>query len=275
MNLNIVENCQWLKQEVITNWKTGVVMVSVAVVVGNVYGKVAVGFVLLFTVCSYDMIAQPIRTITWLGFSNSLIAIAILGGCHFDIINSKGTTVIAVIWALMKVSRLISINEDATSINQDISAQKDTLESNNGELKETYESLKAELAEELEKLHKAVIELKTAQDKNTEKIETVSKAIPETIQDLPSRVRELRAELEELRTPEMQELMQYKEKLRREVKAISQVIQTFSDEFGPLTEKVDKLGANLEQTVSHLELNVVLTGQQIIAMKGVLLADKH
>lgn len=249
-------------------------MVGVAVVVGQVYGKVAVGFVLLFTVYSYDMIAQPIRTITWLGFSNSLIAIAILGACHFDTINPKGTTVIAVIWALMTVSRLIGMNEELTSINEEMKTQNEGLESNNKKLEEIREGLKL-LEEELDKLVKPVAELKMAQDENTDKAEVLVQIIPDPIQEIPARLQRVNTLLKALDQTAMQELMVFEEDLRSKVHKMVTVFQTFNEQLKPLTEKVDALGSKLATTVAAHEENVRITSQQIVILREVLEAARN
>lgn len=269
MDLNFVENCQKLKHEVITNWKTGVVMVGVAIVVGQIYGKVAVGFVLLFSAYSYDMIAQPIRMITWLGFGNCLIAIGILGTCHFNIINPKATTVIAVIWALMAVSRLTGMNEELTSINQDMKPQNAGLESHNEKLAEIREGLK-ELEEALNNLVEPAAKLKTAQDENTATAEVLVQIIPDPIQEIPARLQKITTLLKALDKAEMQELIAFEADWRSKTNAMLIAFQTFNERLGPLTEKVDTLGSKLAATAAAHEENVRITSEQVATLKEVL-----
>lgn len=269
MNLNIVENYQRLKHEVITNWKTGVVMVSVAIVVGNIYGKVAVGFVFLFTVYSYDMIAQPIRTITWLGFSNSLIAIAILGSCHFDIINPKGTTVIAVIWALMTVSRLISMNEELTGINKDMKTQNEGLESNNEKLEEIREGLK-QLEEALNNLVEPAAKLQDAQDENTAKAEVLVQIIPDPIQEIPARLQKITTLIQTLDKTEVQELISFVTEWRSKANEMLIAFQGFNEPLKQITEKADALGSKLATTAAVHDENVRITSEQVVVLREVL-----
>ncbi len=78
-----IENYHRLRTEVTTNWKTGVVMVSVAVIAGQVYGKAAAAGVVLITVSNYQIVGRQIEVISWMSLRKFLIVAVMLGNNHY------------------------------------------------------------------------------------------------------------------------------------------------------------------------------------------------
>ncbi len=263
MNLRIAENYQLLKQEVTTHWKTGAVMTGVALVVYRVYGKAAAGGVLLATVSNYQILGQQIRVISWMNLRKTLIAVVIFGNSYYNVINPQMMSYLAV--ALMLID-----NFQLSGINADLSTQNKSLEENNLKLKEAYDALK-KLEKELQTLLSSGADLEKAQKAKTEKVETLQDLIPEHIQNMPARLLNVSILLKQLmNTEEMQERMKFEAELRSKINSMVQAFEGVLEELQPLTEKVSKLSDNLDQTVSKLHENVILTDRQIQALGHVL-----
>ncbi|HUD01110.1 MAG TPA: hypothetical protein VMR37_02170 [Rhabdochlamydiaceae bacterium] len=263
MDLHIAENCQLLRREVTTHWKTGVLMTGVAIVVGRVYGKMAALGIVLITASHYQIIGQQIRVISWMSLRKALIAVVIFGNSYYKVIDPQILSYIAV--ALILID-----NFQLSSINVELSTQNETLEKNNAKLKEAQESL-TKLEEELNQLVKPAGKLQAAQRTNTEKAETLNGTISEIIQNIPSRLQNVNVMLRKLLSmPEMTELVSFEADLRSKVDAMVLAFDGFFTELGPVAQKVEGLSAKLETRVATLEATIVLERKHVVALNVVL-----
>ena len=236
MNLNIVENCQRLKHEVITNWKTGVVMTGVTVVVGQIYGKVAVGFVLLLTVSNYDMVGRQIRIISWMSLKRTFFIVVMFGGNgYFNLISPQLISYAA-------AAMLLIDNFQIAGINHELSTQNETLTANNVKLQKAYEGLK-KLEEALNKLVKPVSEHQTAMDENIEKVQVIVEMVSEQVQDLPMRLQNVNTLLTELLgKTQLKDLIELEATLHADMR---KVLHEVNSKLQLLTEKAEAQISNL------------------------------
>jgi uncharacterized coiled-coil protein SlyX len=263
MDLHIAENYQLLRREVTTHWKTGVLMTGVAIVVGQVYGKIAAVGIVLITVSNYQIIGQQVRVISWMSLRKALIAVVIFGNSYYKVIDPQILSYIAV--ALILID-----NFQLSSINVELSTQNETLEENNKRLIEAQTSLK-DLEKELNKLVKPAGQLQAAQKENTEKAETLNETIPDIIKNIPSRLLNVNVMLRQLLSmPEMIELVGFETDLRGKVDAMVLAFNGFLTELGPVAKQVEGLSAKLETRVTNLEATIVLERKHVIALNEVL-----
>lgn len=262
MNLRIAENYQIFKQEVMDNWRTGVSMTAVAVVVGHVYGKRAMIGVVVLTIANYQLIGRQVRVLRWVNVRKALIAFVVFGNSYYDVINPK-------IMSYIAVGLLLADNFQLATSNEDLSDQNDKQAKYNQELQEAYAGLK-ELEQGLQKLVGPASHLQKAKEAHDSTVATVDTMIPEEIQLTPSRLHELASLLKKvLGNKSIPQLVTEREELKRDISSLLEAFHVASDELRPLTLQAAEFSARQKETAERLEANVVLTGKQIEALQRV------
>jgi predicted nucleic acid-binding Zn-ribbon protein len=262
MDLRIAENYQIFKQEVMDNWRTGVSMTAVAVVVGHVYGKEAMLGVVVLTVANYQLIGRQIRVLRWVNVRKALIAFVVFGNSYYDVINPK-------IMSYIAVGLLLADNFQLATSNEDLSDQNDKQAKYNQQLQKAYAGLK-ELEQGLQKLVGPASHLQKAKDAHDSTAATVSTMIPEEIQLTPARLHELATLLKKvLDNKSIQQLVTEREELKRDISSLLSAFREASGQLQPLTQQAADFSARQKQTAERLEANVVLTSKQIEALERV------
>jgi len=269
MNIDIVERYHNLRNGIAANWKEGVGMIGVAVVVGRVYGRAAAVGVVLITVSNYPIIGRQVRVISWMSLRKALIAFVVLGNnYYFTVISPQIMCNIAV--ALLLIDNFL-----LSSINAGLSAHNTQLEANNAELVKAHESLQ-KLEEELQKLLKPASELREAKAENAAKAEKLDRTIAQNIQDIPTRLQNVNTLLTQLLgTRQMQELIDFEQDLRTKMDAMLKAFDGVLSPLQPLTVKVSGLSESLASTAQQFETQVTITGLQIEALKNVFNAVQN
>lgn len=262
MDLRIAESYQIFKQEVMDNWRTGVSMTAVAVVVGHVYGKEAMLGVVVLTVANYQLIGRQIRVLRWMNVRKALIAVVVFSNSYYEVINPK-------IMSYIAVGLLLADNFQLATANEDLSDQNDKQAKYNRELQDAYAGLK-DLEQGLQKLVGPASHLQKAKEAHYSTVATVDTMIPEEIQLTPTRLHELASLLKKvLSNKSIQQLVTEREELKRDIACLLEAFHTASDQLRPLTQQAADFSASQKQTAERLEANVVLTGKQIEALQRV------
>jgi hypothetical protein len=265
MYINIAENYHRLATEVTTNWKTGAVMTGVAVVVGQVYGKVAALFVLLIAVSNYQIVGQQIRVISWMSLRKALIAVVVLGNSYYNIINPQIMSNIAIAIVLID-------NFQLSSINVDLSNQNKIMKQNEEKVAAAYVKL-GDIEKTLAAFHQSVAEAEQAKAANAEKAETLSQTIPV---DTATRLENVNALIEALmKSADLRELVAYEKELRASIESMLSTYSGICEQLKPLIPKIEGAGSAIEATALKLEATVHLSRQQVIALQHVVRAAER
>ena len=253
MNLNIVENYRLLAHEVTSNWKTGIVMTGVAVVVGQVYGRIAALFVVLITVSNYQIVAQQIGVISWMSLRKVLIAAVVLGNSYYNIINPHILSNVAIAIVLID-------NFQLSSINADLDSQNKVLRKNEEKLRQAQRNL-AKVKQLLMNLNQSVKDAETAQAANTEKAEALSGTVQTNlVAELESVITLIDALV---KTGYLDELKKEEKDLRESIDLMLTTFAGICEKLSPLVSKIDRIGNHLDETTAKYVATVQLSTQQI------------
>lgn len=254
MYLDLIENYHRLRTEVTTNWKTGVVMVSVAVIAGQVYGKAAAAGVVLITVSNYQIIGRQIKVASWMSLRKFLIVVAMLGNNHyFNVMSPKIMGNIAVVLVLID-------NFQISSINLDLSNQNGVLKKNEAKLEDAKKKL-AHIKQSLLSFGQTVTDAEAAKNTNTKKAGELSQVVPA---DLATDLENVSTLIETLmKSTEFNELIAHERSLRESMDSMLITFGGICDQLKPLLPKLDKIGTSIDTTSSKLEASVKLSSQQI------------
>jgi hypothetical protein len=261
MHIDLVENYQRLRAEVTTNWKTGVVMIGVAVVAGQVYGKTAAAGVVLITISNYQIIGRQIKVVSWMSLRKFLIVVAMLGNNHyFNVINPK-------IMGNIAVALVLIDNFQISSINLDLSDQNKVMKQNEANLEEAKKKLET-IKQSLLTFTQSVAEADAAKTTNTEKAEELSKVVPSNLAADLENVNTLIETL--MQSTELRELIAHERSLRASMDSMLTTYSGICEQLGPLVPKLDKIGTAIDKTASKLEETVQLSTQQICDLTRVV-----
>jgi len=261
MNINIVENYHRLRAEVTTNWKTGVVMVGVAVVVGQVYGKVAVAGVVLITISNYQIVGRQIKVISWMSLRKFLIVIVMVGNNHyFNVINPQ-------LMGNLAVALVLIDNFQVSSINLDLSDQNEVMKQNEAKLEEVRTKLEKTM-QSLRAFRQTVAEVEAAKAANTAKAKELSVTVQSNLVTDLENVNTLIEELRKL--GDLDDLIAHEKSLRESINSMLTSYSGICEQLKPLVPKLDKIGTSIDATTSRLEATVQLSSQQIIDLTRVL-----
>lgn len=256
-----IENYHRLRTEVTTNWKTGVVMVSVAVIAGQVYGKAAAAGVVLITVSNYQIVGRQIEVISWMSLRKFLIVAVMLGNNHYFNVMSPQ------IMGNIAVALVLIDNFQISRINQDLSNQNEVLKQNEAKLEEAKKKLTT-IKQSLLAFGQTVAEAEAAKKSNTETAAELSKTVPS---DLATDLENVNTLIEALmKSTEFKELIAYEKSLRESMDSMLTTFSGICEQLKPLLPKLDKIGTSIDTTTSKLEVAVQLSAQQICDLTGVM-----
>jgi hypothetical protein len=257
MNLNIAENYRLLAHEVTSNWKTGIVMTGVAVVVGQVYGRIAALFVVLITVSNYQIVAQQIGVISWMSLRKVLIAAVVLGNSYYNIINPHILSNVAIAIVLID-------NFQLSSINVDLKSQNEVLRTNEEKLLQAQRNL-AKVKQSLLDLNQSVKDAEAAKAANTEKAEALSVTVQT---DLVAELENVNTLIDALvKSVDLKELFSQEETLRKSLGSMLTTFAGICEKLPPLVSKIDQFGTHLDTTTSKFAATVQLSTQQIADLR--------
>jgi hypothetical protein len=256
-----IENYHRLRAEVTTNWKTGVVMVSVAAIAGQVYGKAAAAGVVLITVSNYQIVGRQIKVVSWMSLRKFLIVVAMLGNNHYFNVMSPQ------IMGNIAVALVLIDNFQISSINLDLSDQNEVLKQNEAKLEEAKKKLAA-VKQRLLTFGQTVADAEAAKKTNTEEAEKRSKTIPP---DLATDLENVNTLIETLiKSTEFNELIVHERTLRESLDSMLTTFTGICEKLQPILPKLDKIGTSIDATTAKLEVGVQLSAQLISDLTGVM-----
>jgi hypothetical protein len=254
MDLHIVENYHRLRTEVTANWKTGVVMIGVAVVVGHIYGRVAAVGIVLLTVSNYQIVGRQIKVISWMSLRKFLIVLVMLGNnYYFSVINPQIMSNIAVALVLIDNFQVSSINLDLSDQNEQMKEDKKKLEAAKTKL--------AAITKSLVTFRQTVAEAEAAKTANAAKAEELSVIIQS---NLVTDLENLNTLIEALmKSADLRDLIAHEKTLRESMDFMLTTYSGICDQLKPLVPRLDKIGTAIDATTSRLEATVQISFQQI------------
>jgi len=240
-------------------------MVGVAVVVGQVYGRVAVVGIVLITISHYQIVGRHIKVFSWMSLRKFLIVIVMLGNNHyFNVINPQIMGDIAV--ALMLID-----NFQVSSINLELSDQNEEMKQNEAMLGEAKAKL-ATVKQSLFAFRQSVAEAEAAKIANTKKAEELGVTVQS---NLVSDLENVNTLLEALmRSGDLKELIEHERILRASMDSMLTTYSGICEQLEPLVPKLESIGTAIDGTTSRLEATVQLSAQHIIDLTKVVQAFK-
>ena len=249
-----IENYHRLRAEVTMNWKTGVVMVGVAVIAGQVYGKAAAAGVVLITVSNYQIVGRQIKVVSWMSLRKFLIVAVMLGNNHYFNVMSPQ------IMGNIAVALVLIDNFQISSINLDLSDQNEVLKQNEAKLEDAKKKL-ATIKQSLLTFGQTVAEAETAKNANTEKAKELSETVP---LDLVTELVNVSTLIETfMKTPELKELFEQEKTLRRSIDSMVARCNRNCDQLEQQVERVDAIGNRIDTTTFELAKAVQISTSQI------------
>jgi hypothetical protein len=230
-------------------------MVGVAVVVGQVYGRVAVAGIVLITISNYQIVGRHIKVISWMSLRKFLIVIVMLGNNHyFNVINPQ-------IMGNIAVALVLIDNFQVSSINLDLSDQNKMMTENEKKLEEAKTKL-ATIKQRLLTFRQTVAEAEAAKAVNTAKAKELSETVPSNLVADLENVNSLVEALME--SPDLKERIASDWALRRSLESMLISYTGICDQLKPLAVKIEGIGTRMDATTSRLEATVQLSSQQIV-----------
>ncbi len=261
MNLHITENYHRLRTEVTTNWKTGVVMIGVAVVVDQVYGRVAAVGVVLLTVSNYQIIGRQIKVGSWRDLRGFLIVFVVwANNYYFSVIDPRVMCNIAL--AILFIDKL-----QLSGINSELATQNDEMKENEKKLAAAKTKVAA-IKQSLTTFRQSVAEAEAAKAATTQTAVELSDTIPSNLVADLENVNTLVEAL--MQSTDLRDLIEHEKVLRVSIDSMLTTYSGICEQLGPLVPKLEGIGTRIDVTSARLETTVQLSSQQIVDLSRVV-----
>lgn len=238
-------------------------MIGVAVVVGQVYGRVAGVGVVLLTVSNYQIVGRKIKKISWTDFLPIFVMLA--NNCYFGVINPSMmgfiTAALLFIDKQQVESEKSDLSDKVLDLSNKVSDQNKTIVENEEKLKVAQPKLVA-ITQALCTLGQSVAEAEAAKAAATEKAEELSVTIQSNIVTNLENVINL---LEALtKNSDLKDLIAHERTLRTSMDSMLITYGGICEQLKPLIPKLDKVGIAIDETTSRFEATVQFSNKLII-----------